>query len=45
MLGNVLKTGIQVAIVGKPNSGNQCSSECPADGRRAIVSEIPVGAN
>src|SRR5450759_5003493 len=41
MLGNVLKNGIPVAIVGKPNSGKSTLLNCLLMEERAIVSEIP----
>ncbi len=40
-LGNVLKNGIPVAIVGKPNSGKSTLLNCLLMEERAIVSEIP----
>ena len=41
MLGNVLKNGIPVAIVGKPNSGKSTLLNCLLMEERSIVSEIP----
>jgi tRNA modification GTPase len=41
MLGNVLKNGIPVAIVGKPNSGKSTLLNALLMEERAIVSEIP----
>jgi tRNA modification GTPase len=40
-LGNVLKTGIPVAIIGKPNVGKSTLLNCLLDDDRAIVSHIP----
>ena len=40
-LGNVLKNGIPVAIVGKPNSGKSTLLNALLMEERAIVSEIP----
>jgi tRNA modification GTPase len=40
-LGNVLKTGIPVAIVGKPNVGKSTLLNCLVKDDRAIVSHIP----
>jgi tRNA modification GTPase len=40
-LGNVIKNGIPVAIVGKPNSGKSTLLNTLLDEDRAIVSEIP----
>ncbi|HLK29442.1 MAG TPA: tRNA uridine-5-carboxymethylaminomethyl(34) synthesis GTPase MnmE [Puia sp.] len=39
-LGNVIKNGIQVAIVGKPNSGKSTLLNALLNDERAIVSEI-----
>jgi tRNA modification GTPase len=41
MLGNVLKNGIPVAIVGKPNSGKSTLLNALLMEERALVSEIP----
>lgn len=41
MLGNVLKNGIPVAIVGKPNSGKSTLLNALLREERALVSEIP----
>jgi tRNA modification GTPase len=41
MLGNVIKNGIPVAIVGKPNSGKSTLLNALLKEERAIVSEIP----
>ena len=41
MLGNVLKNGIPVAIVGKPNSGKSTLLNALLMDERAIVSELP----
>jgi tRNA modification GTPase len=41
MLGNVIKNGIPVAIVGKPNSGKSTLLNALLMEERAIVSEIP----
>jgi tRNA modification GTPase len=41
LLGNVLKNGIPVAIVGKPNSGKSTLLNALLQEDRAIVSEIP----
>lgn len=40
-LGNVIKNGIPVAIVGKPNAGKSTLLNVILDDDRAIVSEIP----
>lgn len=40
-LGNVIKNGIPVAIVGKPNAGKSTLLNILLDEERAIVSEIP----
>ena len=40
-LGNVIKNGIPVAIVGKPNSGKSTFLNALLNEERAIVSEIP----
>lgn len=40
-LGNVIKTGIPVAIVGKPNAGKSTLLNALLEDERAIVSEIP----
>jgi tRNA modification GTPase len=40
-LGNVIKNGIPVAIVGKPNAGKSTLLNTLLDEERAIVSEIP----
>jgi tRNA modification GTPase len=40
-LGNVIKNGIPVAIVGKPNSGKSTLMNALLNEERAIVSEIP----
>ena len=40
-LGNVIKNGIPVAIVGKPNAGKSTLLNILLDDDRAIVSEIP----
>jgi tRNA modification GTPase len=40
-LGNVLKTGIPVAIIGKPNVGKSTLLNCLLNDERAIVSHIP----
>lgn len=40
-LGNVIKNGIPVAIVGKPNAGKSTLLNVLLDDDRAIVSEIP----
>ncbi|MDR2979684.1 MAG: tRNA uridine-5-carboxymethylaminomethyl(34) synthesis GTPase MnmE [Bacteroidales bacterium] len=40
-LGNVLKTGIPVAIIGKPNVGKSTLLNALVDDDRAIVSNIP----
>ena len=40
-LGNVLKTGIPVAIIGKPNVGKSTLLNCLLNDDRAIVSHIP----
>ncbi|MDR0206523.1 MAG: tRNA uridine-5-carboxymethylaminomethyl(34) synthesis GTPase MnmE [Bacteroidales bacterium] len=40
-LGNVLKTGIPVAIIGKPNVGKSTLLNCLLKDERAIVSHIP----
>lgn len=40
-LGNVIKNGIPVAIVGKPNSGKSTLLNALLEEERAIVSEIP----
>ena len=41
LLGNVLKNGIPVAIVGKPNSGKSTLLNALLMEEKAIVSEIP----
>jgi len=41
ILGNVLKTGIPVAIIGKPNVGKSTLLNCLLKDDRAIVSHIP----
>jgi tRNA modification GTPase len=41
MVGNVIKNGIPVAIVGKPNSGKSTLLNALLNEERAIVSEIP----
>lgn len=41
MLGNVIKNGIPVAIVGKPNSGKSTLLNALLKEEKAIVSEIP----
>ncbi|MDR1345865.1 MAG: tRNA uridine-5-carboxymethylaminomethyl(34) synthesis GTPase MnmE [Bacteroidales bacterium] len=40
-LGNVLRTGIPVAIIGKPNVGKSTLLNCLIEDDRAIVSHIP----
>lgn len=40
-VGNVIKNGIPVAIVGKPNAGKSTLLNCLLQDDRAIVSEIP----
>lgn len=40
-LGNVVKNGVQVAIVGKPNAGKSTLLNALLQENRAIVSEIP----
>jgi len=40
-LGNVIKNGVQVAIVGKPNAGKSTLLNMLLNENRAIVSEIP----
>jgi len=40
-LGNVLKNGIPVAIIGKPNVGKSTLLNCILNEEKAIVSEIP----
>jgi len=40
-LGNVIKHGVQVAIIGKPNSGKSTLLNTLLNENRAIVSEIP----
>ncbi len=40
-LGNVIKNGIPVAIVGKPNAGKSTLLNALLDDEKAIVSEIP----
>lgn len=40
-LGNVIKNGVPVAIVGKPNAGKSTLLNALLDDNRAIVSEIP----
>jgi len=40
-LGNVLKTGVPVAIIGKPNVGKSTLLNCLLKDDRAIVSHIP----
>jgi tRNA modification GTPase len=40
-LGNVIKNGVPVAIVGKPNAGKSTLLNALLDDDRAIVSEIP----
>ena len=40
-IGNVIKNGIPVAIVGKPNAGKSTLLNVLLDDERAIVSEIP----
>jgi tRNA modification GTPase len=41
MLGNVIKNGIPVAIIGKPNSGKSTLLNALLNEEKAIVSEIP----
>jgi tRNA modification GTPase len=41
LLGNALKNGVQVAIIGKPNSGKSTLLNALLMEERAIVSEIP----
>jgi tRNA modification GTPase len=41
LIGNVIKNGIPVAIVGKPNSGKSTLLNALLNEERAIVSEIP----
>ena len=41
MLGNVIKNGLPVAIVGKPNSGKSTLLNALLNEEKAIVSEIP----
>lgn len=40
-LGNVIKNGVQVAIIGKPNAGKSTLLNTLLNENRAIVSEIP----
>jgi tRNA modification GTPase len=40
-LGNVIKNGVSVAIIGKPNAGKSTLLNCLLNENRAIVSEIP----
>ena len=40
-LGNVIKNGVQVAIVGKPNAGKSTLLNTLLNEQRALVSEIP----
>lgn len=40
-LGNVIKNGVSVAIVGKPNAGKSTLLNCLLNENRAIVSDIP----
>jgi tRNA modification GTPase len=40
-LGNVIKNGVQVAIVGKPNAGKSTLLNAMLNENRALVSEIP----
>jgi tRNA modification GTPase len=40
-LGNVIKNGVQVAIVGKPNAGKSTLLNALLNENRALVSEIP----
>ena len=40
-LGNVIKNGVSVAIIGKPNAGKSTLLNCLMNEERAIVSEIP----
>src|SRR5690606_30452785 len=40
-LGNVIKNGVPVAIVGKPNAGKSTLLNVLLEDERAIVSEIP----
>ena len=41
-LGNVIKNGVSVAIVGKPNAGKSTLLNSLLNENRAIVSDIPV---
>lgn len=40
-LGNVIKNGVSVAIIGKPNAGKSTLLNCLINEDRAIVSDIP----
>jgi tRNA modification GTPase len=41
LLGNVIKNGVQVAIVGKPNAGKSTLLNALLNENRALVSEVP----